>query len=199
MKAEGNLMARRLFLVATAALALSGCFGGGGGPSELFTLTPAQSPSASTPRAAAEGRLVTVTTPSAPHALNNNRIPVYVSDTVIQYLKGAQWVEEPTELFRNLLSETIAARTSYAVVDPALYTQSAGVTLSGQLLKFGLDPTAMEVVVQYEGALARPNQPVFTNRFEARIPVTEATKAAVVPALNEAANRVAAEVAAWLG
>jgi cholesterol transport system auxiliary component len=40
---------------------------------------------------------------------------------------------------------------------------------------------------------------VITNRFEARAPVAEATRAAVAPALNEAANRVAAEVAAWVG
>ena len=90
-------MSPRLLIVAAAAFGLSGCFGGGGGPSELFTLTPAQTLSASTPRAASEGRIVTVTTPSAPQSLNNTRIPVYVSDTVIQYLKDAQWVEEPTE------------------------------------------------------------------------------------------------------
>ena len=191
-------MGRTFLLVAIGALGVSGCFGGGG-PSELLTLTPSQSRVAAGPRAATTGQVITVTTPSAPHALNNNRIPVYVSDTVIQYLKDAQWVEEPTELFRNLLSETIAARTSYVVVDPALYTQAAGATLSGQLLQFGLDPNAMEVVVLFEGAIARPDQPVSTNRFEARIPVTEASRAAVAPALNEAANRVAAEVTAWLG
>lgn len=191
-------MIRRFLLAAVAALALSGCFGGGG-PTELLTLTPTQSRPASGPRSAAEGRMITVTTPSAPNSLNNNRIPVYVSATVIQYLKDAQWVEEPTELFRNLLSETIAARTTYVVVDPALYTQTAGVTLSGQLLQFGFDPTTMEVVALFEGAIARPDQNVVTNRFETRIPVAEATAAAVAPALNEAANRVAADVAAWLG
>lgn len=193
------MMGRRLFLVlGAAALGLSGCFGGGG-PSELLTLTPTQSRTSTGPRAAAEGRLITVTTPSAPHALNNNRVPVYVSDTIIQYLKDAYWVDEPAELFRNLLSETIAAQTSYVVIDPALYTQTAGTTVSGQMLRFGLDPTRMEAVVQFEAAVSRPNQPVLTNRFEARVPVAEATRAAVAPALNAAANQVAAEVTAWLG
>ena len=189
---------RLLLLSAAAALGLSGCFGGGG-PSELLTLTPTQSPAVTASRAAAEGRILTVTTPTAPHALNNNRIPVYVSDTVIQYLKDAYWVDEPAELFRNLLSETIAARTSYVVIDPALYTQAAGTTLSGQVLRFGLDPTRMEAVVQFEAAIARADQPVRTNRFEARVPVAEATRAAVAPALNAAANQVAADVTAWLG
>ena len=189
---------RLLLLFGAAALGLSGCFGGGG-PSELLTLTPTQSPAVTGSRAAAEGRILTVTTPTAPHALNNNRIPVYVSDTVIQYLKDAYWVDEPAELFRNLLSETIAARTSYVVIDPALYTQAAGTTLSGQVLRFGLDPTRMEAVVQFEAAVARADQPVRTNRFEARVPVAEATRAAVAPALNAAANQVAADVTAWLG
>jgi cholesterol transport system auxiliary component len=182
-----------------SALLLAGCFGGGNAPSELLTLTSSQTRPASGPRAASEGQIVTVTTPSAPEALNNNRIPVYVSDTSIQYLKGAFWVEEPTELFRNLLSETIAARTSYVVVDPALYTQTAGTTVSGQMVRFGLDPTRMEAVVQFDAAISRPNQAVATNRFEARVPVAEATRVAVAPALNQAANQVAAQVADWLG
>ena len=192
-------MVRRHFLVLGTALALAGCFGGGSAPSELLTLTPSQVRTATGPRSAAEGRMISVTTPTAPHAMNNNRIPVYVSDTIIQYLKDAYWVDEPTELFRNLLSETVAAQTDYVVVDPALYTQTAGSTLSGQMLRFGLDPTTMEAVVQFEAAISRPNQTVVTNRFEARVPVAEATREAVAPALNAAANQVAGQVAAWLG
>ena len=192
-------MARSFLLILSGALALSGCFGGGGAPSELLTLTPSQARPATGPRAAAEGRIITVTTPSAPHALNNTRIPVYVSDTSIQYLKDAVWVEEPTELFRNLLSETISARTSYVVIDPALYTQTAGTTLSGQMIQFGVDPTRMEAVVQFDAAVSRPNQPVSTNRFEARVPIAAATRVAVAPALNQAANQVAAQVADWVG
>ena len=192
-------MARSYFLVLGAALALSGCFGGGSAPTELLTLTPSQTRAATGPRAASEGQLITVATPSAPHALNNNRIPVYVNETSIQYLKDAYWVEEPAELFRNLLSETIGARTAYVVIDPALYTQTAGTSVSGQMIQFGLDPTRMEAVVLFEAAVSRPNQPVSTNRFEARVPVAEATRLAVAPALNQAANQVAAQVADWIG
>jgi cholesterol transport system auxiliary component len=192
------MMARRLLLVLGATLGLAGCFGGAKAPTDLMTLTPAQTRAATGPRAAAEGRLLTVVAPTAPHALNNTRVPVYVSETSIQYLKDAVWVEEPAQLFRNLLSETVAARTSYVVIDPALYTQAAGQTLSGQILVFGLDPNRMEAVVQFEAAISRPSQPVMTNRFEARVPVAAATKAAVAPALNQAANQVAAQVADWL-
>ncbi|MND04376.1 hypothetical protein D3C83_246110 [compost metagenome] len=58
----------------------------------------------------------------------------------------------------------------------------------------------MQVVIVYDAAMARggPTGGVVTNRFEARVPVAEATPAAVAPALNQAANQLAAEVAAWV-
>ncbi len=189
----------RLKLLAglAAALTLSGCFGGSA-PSELLNLTPAQRRDAAAPRAAEQGRVITVTVPAVPQALRHRRVPVYVSPTSIQYLEGATWVEGPNELFRSLLSETIAARTPLTVLDPSVYTQVQGLVLNGQLLSFGLDPTRMEVVTSFEATLTRPGQGVVTNRFEARVPVTEATPAAVAPALNQAANQVAAQVADWV-
>ncbi len=57
----------------------------------------------------------------------------------------------------------------------------------------------MEVVIVYDAAIARGATGVTTNRFEARVPVAEATPAAVAPALNQAANQVAGQVAAWVG
>jgi cholesterol transport system auxiliary component len=191
-------MRLRLPAAAVAALSLSACFGGGNAPSELLTLTPAATRAPASPRAAEQGQVITVTVPAVPQALRYKRVPVYVSPTSIQYLENAQWVESPNELFRLVLSETIAARTPLTVIDPSVYTQVQGLTLGGQLLTFGLDPTAMEVVIEFEATLARPQNAVVTNRFQARVPVTEATAAAVAPALNQAANEVAEQVAAWV-
>ena len=56
----------------------------------------------------------------------------------------------------------------------------------------------MQVVVVYDAAIEH-RQGVSTNRFEARVPVTGTTTAIVAPALNQAANDVAGQVAAWLG
>lgn len=192
-------MRGRLLIAALGSLALSGCFGGGGGPAELMTLTASAPRPPAQPRAAAQGQVITVTTPSVPQAVRTKRVPVYVSPTVIQFLQGAQWVEGPNELFRQLLSETIAARTPLTVLDPSVYTQIQGMVMSGQLLRFGLDPNTMEVVVEFEATLVRPQNRVATNRFEARVSVTEATAAAVAPALNQAANQVAEQVAGWVG
>ena len=58
----------------------------------------------------------------------------------------------------------------------------------------------MEVVITYDAAIARGAAGgVTSNRFEARVTVAEATPAAVAPALNDAANQLAVQVAAWVG
>jgi cholesterol transport system auxiliary component len=118
----------------------------------------------------------------------------------VQYIKDADWVENPGPLFGRLLGETIAARTGRVVLDPSQYSHDPGTRLTGQLIRFGLDPAAMQVVVTYDAAIARGTAGgVTTNRFEARVPVAAATPEAVAPALNQAANQVADQVAAWLG
>ena len=186
-------------LAAAACLSLSGCLGGPKAPAELLTLTSTQVRAPGEARAAEQGRVITVISPTVPQAISNTRVPVYLSPTSIQYLKDSQWIEKPNELFRQLLSETLAAQTGWVVLDPSVYTQVQGVVLGGQLLTFGFDPNRMEAVVQFDANLARPQQAVATRRFEARVPVTAADRAQIAPALNQAANQVAAEVAAWAG
>jgi cholesterol transport system auxiliary component len=189
-----------LAAAAAAAFALSGCaglLGGGSAPSELLTLTSAETRPAA-PRAGAQP--VTIAEPNAPQALRTRRIPVYVDEVTIQYLQDATWVENPTALFARLVGETVAARTGRVVLDPAQFAQDPGQRVTGTLHRFGLDPVRMEVVVSYDAVTARAGAAgVSTNRFEARVPVAEASRAAVAPALNQAANRVAAEVADWVG
>ncbi len=190
----------RLLLSAPAMLALSACFGGGA-PPQLLTLTAAEVRPAATPRSAGQGEAITIAVPSLPQALRTTRIPVYVNETTIQYLTDAVWVENPGALFGRVLGETISARSGRVVLDPSQYSHDPGTRITGTLLKFGLDPTAMQVVIVYDAAMARggPNGGVVTNRFEARVPVADATPAVVAPALNQAANQLAVEVAAWIG
>lgn len=186
-------------LLAVLLLApLAGCFGGAAVPDQLMTLTADETRPVATPRSAGAGEAITVAVPSVPQALRTRRVPVYVSETAVQYLKDAQWVENPGELFGRLVGEVISARTGRVVLDPQQYSHDPGTRLTGQLLRFGLDPASMEVVALYEGVIARSSG-VTTNRFEARVPVAAATPAAVAPALNQAANQVADQVAAWIG
>lgn len=176
-------------------LGLAGCFGGG--PAQLLTLTPSAMRPAAAPVSAGQGAAITIVDPTVPQALRTTRIPVYVSETTIQYLEDAAWVENPGPLFARLLSETVAVRTGRVVLDSRQYSQDPGTRITGQLVKFGLDPARMEAVVVYDAVLPRASG-IVTNRFEARVSVAEATPAAVAPALNQAANQVADQVATWI-
>lgn len=187
-------------LACPALLALSACFGGGNPPALLMTLSAAEVRPTAAPRSAGQGEAITVAAPTLPQALRTTRIPVYVNDTTIQYLTDAAWVENPGALFARVLGETIAARTGRVVLDPSQYSHDPGTRITGTLVKFGLDPAAMQVVIVYDAAIARPGPAggVATNRFEARVAVPEATAALVAPALNQAANQLAGDVAAWV-
>lgn len=189
-----------LLFALAAALSLSGCLSfGAKPPKQLLTLTPATTLPAATSRTATSAQTMTVIVPVVPQELNTLRVPVHSGATSVAYLKDAQWVEMPNALFGRLLSETIAATTGRVVLDPRQYTLDPGLRLTGTLQKFGLDASAMEVVAVYDAAVTRGADRVEMRRFEARIPVGADTVAAVGPALNQAANQLAADVAKWVG
>lgn len=179
---------------------LSGCLSFGSEPPPyLLTLDPAATVPAATSRTAPAGEAVTVVVPSVPQKLATNRVPVVSNGTAVAYVKDAQWVDTPNALFGRLLSETIAARTGRVVLDPQQFTFDPGVRLTGQLQRFGVDSDTMEAVVLYDAALARDADSIETRRFEARVPVAAIETAPVGAALNQAANQVAIDVAAWIG
>lgn len=194
-------MILRPLLIITTALALAGCVSfGEDPPSTLMTLTADAGLPVGTAKSVGDGRAVTVLVPTVPQALNVLRVPVQTGPTSVAYLKNAQWVEAPNRLFRNLLAETIAARTGRPVLDIRQYSLSPGLRLAGRLTGFGLDAGASAVVVTYDATLARGGiTDVQTRRFEARVPVAAQDAANVAAALNLAANRVAIEVADWIG
>jgi len=189
----------RILTALGLVLALSGCFSFGSKvPDSLLRLTPAETVPAATSRTVAASEAVTVVVPTTPQELRTPRVPVRSGDTVA-YLKDAQWVEAPGALFGRLVSEVIAARTGRVVLDPMQFTFDPGVRLSGQLSSFGLDATTNEAVVVYDAAVARGANRVESRRFEARVPVAAIDVASAGPALNQAANQVAAQIADWIG
>lgn len=193
-------MRLKLLAAAAALLPLTACLnlGGGDPPAQLFTLTAAATAPVAAQTADAE-QAVTVMTPTVPESLQVRRVPVYVSPISVQYLTNAQWIDDPAELFRNVVSETVAAETGRVVLDPRQFVRDPGLRVAGHLGSFGLDPARMEVVAVYDATVERPGGAVASRRFEARVPVASADPAAVIPALNAAANRIAGEVAGWIG
>jgi cholesterol transport system auxiliary component len=183
-----------------ALLALSGCVSlGGEPPPSLLTLTSARTAPAGLAVSGKLDQAIAVLEPDAPRRLDVVRVPVQMNDSTIAYLKDAVWVEKPARLFGQLLAETIRAKQTRFVVDSADMQHSAATRLSGQLLEMGYDAPSGRVVVGFDAVLQQPDGTILTRRFEASVGGVTADAASVGPALNEAANTVAAEVADWVG
>ena len=137
--------------------------------------------------------------PSIPRELSTTRIPAQVGTTSIAYIQDLMWVETPDKLFQDLLSETVLRATNRVVLDPSQATLDPGLTLTGSLSKMGYDAQKGAVVIRYDGALSTMGgERVETRRFEASVPA-DGKANTVGPALNRAANQIAAEVAGWIG
>lgn len=198
-------MSRTLRVVAPIALALSltGCMGGllGGGaktPPWLLTLTPQAPAPESVARTAGPGEAVTIATPVIPKEIRTTRVPVHSGPIAIAYVQDLTWVDTPDRLFQDLLSETVTRMTNRVVLDPNQSALDPGLTVTGNLTRFGYDSQEGMVVVRYDAAMARAGgAAVTTRRFEAREPA-DGTAATVAPAINAAANRVAMEAAQWI-
>lgn len=193
---------RTALLASVVAVCLTGCIGlGGKTPPFLLTLDADAVPTSGGARTAAEAATLTILIPTAPQKLRTTRIPVQQDDSSVTYVKDAQWVEAPQRLFQRLVSETVAARTARVVLDEGQYLTAPGEQLAGQLMEFGIDARSNEAVVVYQAMLVSAGGKTVTQRrFEVREPL--ATKIEAKPAgeaLARAANKVAVDVAAWLG
>jgi cholesterol transport system auxiliary component len=191
------MRAVRPLLPAAAALALTACFGGKT-PATLLTLTPAAPPAANTQRSVAAGEAVVIEVPVVAKELRQVRVPVLEAPGRVTYVRDLQYVDTPDRLFQQLLSETVRRTTSRAVLDPRQTAVEPGVQLTGTLQRFGYDVASGQVIVTFDAAAARPGaNRLELRRFEASAP-SDGTAASVGPALNQAANAVAVQVAGWV-
>jgi cholesterol transport system auxiliary component len=185
---------------ALSACSLGGLLGGGGKPPvSLLTLTPEAAEPAQIARSAVAGQAVTINVPTVPKELSAVRVPVQVGPTDVQYVANLQLVDTPDRLFQGLLAETVRRTTSRVVLDPGQSNLDPGITVTGQLQRFGYDAATGQVMVTYDASLATAGAArVETRRFTATAPA-DGTAASVGPALNRAANQVALDVAKWIG
>jgi len=193
---------RATLMSAALAITLSGCIGlGGKTPPFLLTMDADAAPTAGAARTAAEAATLTILIPTAPQKLRTTRIPVQQDGASVTYVKDAQWVEAPSRLFQRLVSETVAARTSRVVLDEGQYLTAPGEQLAGQLMEFGVDARSNEAVVVFQAMLVSAGGKTVTQRrFEVRESIGGKVEAKPVgEALTRAANKVAVDVATWLG
>jgi len=190
----------RLLAVAAIALSASACLSFGAKTPPVLLRLSAETPrTATAARTASAGESITVVTPAIGQELKTPRVPVRTGTTDVAYLPDAQWVEIPNALFGRLLAETISSRTGRVVLDAGQTTFDPGTRLTGTLAYFGLQADSLEAVAIYDAALARGADAVETRRFEARVPVAAIDSPSAAIGLNQAANRIAADVAAWVG
>jgi len=200
-----SLLSRRFavsLVAATASLSLASCAGllGGGGkpPPYLFTLTPEAPEPTQIVRASSAAQAVTIGIPITPKELRAVRVPVQANPVNVQYVANLQLVDTPDRLFADLVAETVRRTTNRIVLDPRQSSLDPGVTISGELQRFGYDTASGQVVVQYDANMSRPGNNIQTRRFTATAPA-DGTAATVGAALNRAANQVATDVATWIG
>ena len=188
-------------LPAALLLLLPGCISfGAKPPPTLLTLAPARQMAVGAQQSSAGARSLVVQVPVTASSLATVRVPVQATATTLAYLKDAAWAEPPARLFARLLSDTLTAGGTVVLSGVQSVDSPAG-NLSGELRNFGVDATSREAVVTFDAALTRGGAPtaIEKRRFEARVPVATIDAATVGPALNDAANRVADEVAGWAG
>ena len=191
-------------LPVAVAIALGGCslgglLGGGKTPPTLLTLTPQAALQGDATRSATAGEAVTISIPVIGKELRTVRVPAQVSYMEVSYIKDLQWVDTPDRLFQELLAETVRRTTGRVVLDPKQANLDPGIAVSGQLYKMGYDAAEQAVIVRYDAAMSTAGGTrVETRRFEAKVPTSDDAPN-VGAALNQAANQVAIEAAAWIG
>lgn len=199
-------MAGKLFRIGAMAvlpLVLAGCVkigGAGKVPAALLTLTPAITAPAGSVASATPAEALLVMEPETDQHLAVLRVSVQVDDASIAYVKDAVWVERPARLFRALLAETLRARGGRLVLEDNQATVPVtGTRLAGRLIAMGYDARSSAVVVRYDAIRTTSGGMVQMRRFESVVPGIAAKPEAIGPALNQAANAVAGQVAEWIG
>ncbi|USI74092.1 ABC-type transport auxiliary lipoprotein family protein [Sphingomonas morindae] len=187
--------------LALAALALlPGCVSfGPKPPPSLIRFAPAAMAPADAGAPLTPARAVTVMVPTTPNELAAPRVPVRSGAADLAYLKDAQYADSPARLFRDLLMETIRARTGRPALEGRDYHLAGGSVLNSRIDTLSVDAGQRRVDLVVDAVLKTPNQDAMTRRFEAHVPVTAVTAPAVTPALSQAANDVAVQIADWVG
>ena len=187
-------------IAALLPLAVSGCLGlGGKVPPTLFNLTPAHAVPAGTSASGKLSDAIIVLDPETDRRLGVQRVPVQIDDSNVAYLKSALWVERPARLMRALLAETLRAKGNRLVFEGVDTEASGRMRLYGRLVDMGYDARSQSAVVRFDAVRETPGGVVTTKRFESIVPGISDKPEMVGPALNQAANAVADQVADWVG
>ena len=178
--------------------ALGGCVSiGAKPPGTLLSLTPEAEPAAGASSSGTLADATVVLEPAAAAPVSVLRIPVQINAANVAYIKGTQWVERPSRAFQHLIAETLRARAKGLVVEADRNT--SGTRIGGRLLAMGYDVPTRAAVVRFDAMKWLPDGKIETRRFESTVSGVDPEPDQIGPALNQAANKVAGEIADWVG
>jgi len=187
-----------LMLGLLSVAVLGGCVRfGAKPPAALMTIQSAAKVAPGTVAEASQG-VVTIIEPDVPKALMTVRVAVHTGDNSFAYIPKAYWVDTPRNLFRAVLAETVAARNGVLVLDSGQFSMAAGKRVTGDLIEFGVDARSRQAIVTFDAAVMDKASVTTKRRFTASAPVGAITAEGAAPAIQDAANRVAVQVADWL-
>ena len=197
---QGMIRKARWFAAAAAARALTGCMSlGKEPPDQLLNLTAASPAPAGTAASGNVDAALAILDLQAPQKLNVTRVPVVMDGSSLAYLKDAEWVEKPADLFGRLLADTLRAKGNRLVVSGTDLEYAAATKLSGTLAAMEYDASRGAAVVRFDAVLQTGDSQILTRRFESEVTGVSAEARPVGEALNRAANDVAGQVAEWVG
>ncbi len=195
-----SLVRKAALLALSFALTACVSLGGGGDlPDQLISLTPDNVAPAGDLDTVDGAAAIVVLDPDASRRLDVTRVPVQVDAANVAYLQDAVWVEKPARQFRSLLAETIRAKSRQVVVEGSDSEVIGRTVVSGRLLDMGYDAQVQAVIVRFDAIVEGTDGKIRSRRFEAEVLGISPKAAFIAPALNEAANDVAAQVAEWVG
>ena len=187
-----------LLVLAILGAGLGGCVSiGAKPPGTLLSLTSEAAPAVGSGSRGTLGNATVVLEPASAAAVSVLRIPVQIDAANIAYIKGTQWVERPSRAFQHLLADTLRARGKGLVVETDRGT--TGTRIGGQLLAMGFDAPTRMAVVRFEAMKWLPDGQIETRRFESTVAGIDPESDEIGPALNRAANKVARDIADWVG
>ncbi len=190
----------RLACLVGLSLIIASCVSfGAKAPPTLLVLTASSAVQSGAAQSGSPANALIVLQPEVPQKINTNRVPVQIDASNIAYLKNAIWADKPARMMQNLLMETISAKTGRLVLNEVDAGGKAQQFLSGSLMEFGIDSASMQAVVVYDAVKLVRGQTVEKRRFEAREAVSAIEPGPTGASLNRAANKVAEEMAAWVG
>jgi cholesterol transport system auxiliary component len=193
-------ISRRL-LGATGALALAGCAGlfVSPPPKYIFRLTPVATFPPDLPRVRAQLR---IDVPTAPAALDRQRIALTRSAISLDYFADAEWADTLSALVQTVLADSFENSRAITVISGALGLR-ADFVLGTELRHFeaqygaGGGPPAVLVAIGAKFAKIPEREVVAEARFERQVPAAGNDLPSIVTAFDRAQQAVTAEIVGW--